>query len=197
MAKIKICGLCRPEDVSYVNEAKPDYAGFVFAPSRRRVTPEQAALLSAGLSRSIVAVGVFVDARPDEIVRLYQLGIITVAQLHGSEDEAYIRRLKELCGIPVIKALRVKSREGILARRDTQADYLLLDSGAGTGMVFDWSLIPALEKPCFLAGGIREENLADALARSPYCVDVSSGAENDGVKDREKILRLVRAVRRQ
>ncbi|MPM89059.1 N-(5'-phosphoribosyl)anthranilate isomerase [bioreactor metagenome] len=137
------------------------------------------------------------DAPIERIVALFRAGVITMAQLHGREDEAYIRRLKDACGIPVIKAVRVETAQDILARQTSLADFLLLDNGAGgTGSAFNWGLIPSIEKPCFLAGGIHEGNLEAALALCPYCVDVSSGAESGGFKDREKILRLVRGVRR-
>lgn len=197
MTKIKICGLFREEDISYVNEARPDYAGFVFAKSRRQVTPAQADALRAGLLPGILPVGVFVNADYREIISLYRAGIIAMAQLHGQEDEAYIRRLGARSGgMPVMKAVRVERAEDILAWQDSAADYLLLDHGSGgTGVSFDWKLIPKMEKPYFLAGGIHLGNIEAALALHPYGIDVSTGAEEGGVKSREKIIRLVQTVR--
>ncbi len=196
MAKIKICGLFREKDIDYVNYARPDYVGFVFAESRRRITKEKAARLRERLAEGIQPVGVFVDAPPEEIAELCTRGIIKIAQLHGSEDEAYIARLKELCPVPVIKAVPVKGEEDVFAGQVTRADYLLLDSGSGGGGVcFDWCFVRDIAKPFFLAGGIRPENLEEALSLQPYCIDVSSGAETNGVKDKEKIEALVRRVR--
>jgi phosphoribosylanthranilate isomerase len=196
MAKIKICGLFRNEDIDYVNLARPDYVGFVFAASRRRVTPDGAARLWGKLAEGIVPVGVFVDAPPEEIAALCARGVIEIAQLHGHEDETYIARLKELCPAPIIKAVSVKSARDIEGCPAASADYLLLDHGSGgSGERFDWKVIQSVAKPFFLAGGVRLENLAEALSHDPYCIDVSSGAETKGVKDREKIETLVRRVR--
>lgn len=200
MTKIKICGLFRDADIDAVNTARPDYIGFVFAPSRRQVTPAQARAMRRRLDPAIVPVGVFVNAPIELITNLYREGTIAMAQLHGQEDEETIRHLKQVAGLPVIKAVRVAAATDILSALPTAADYLLLDNGpGGTGQTFDWRLIPPLEKPCFLAGGIGEHNVAAALALplKPYCIDVSSGAETDGCKDPAKILRLVRRVREE
>ncbi len=196
MTRIKICGLFRDCDIDYVNEAAPDYIGFVFAESRRRISAEKAAEMRKRLAPSIIPVGVFADAPQDEVIRLFREGVIEIAQLHGNEDEDYIRKLKQGCGVPVIKAMQVKKSGDIESFKNASADYLLLDSGAGgTGKTFDWTLIAGMEKPFFLAGGVNLENLDAALKLSPCAVDISSGAETDGVKDREKILRLVHRVR--
>ena len=196
MTRIKICGLFRDCDIDYVNEALPDYIGFVFAESRRQVSAEKAAEMRKRLEPSIVPVGVFVNAPLENIVRLYREGVIEIAQLHGSEDEDYIKSLKQSCGAPVIKAVRVEKSDDIERLKNTSAEYLLLDNGAGgTGKAFDWSLIADIDKPFFLAGGVKAENIDAALKLKPFAVDISSGAETDGFKDREKILRLVRRIR--
>lgn len=200
MVKIKLCGLTRPCDIIAVNEAKPDYIGFVFAKSRRQVTPEQAAALKAALSPEIQSVGVFVDATMDEIAALLQKGIIDIAQLHGHETEADIAALKRL--VPrakIIKAIRVETSDDIAAWQTSSADFLLLDNGAGgTGKVFDWKQIPKMGKPFFLAGGLHRDNVLEGIRQtSPYAVDVSSGIETDGLKDRDKILEIVRMVRNE
>lgn len=198
MTKIKICGLFRDCDIDYMNEAKPDYGGFVFARSHRQVTFDQARAMRGRLHPSIIPVGVFVNESDEQIKKLYQEGVISMAQLHGQEDEAYIRLLKQICTVPVIKAIRVNTREDILGQQDSAADYLLLDNGTGgTGLTFDWGLIPQMGKPYFLAGGIGEGNLDAALSLKPFCIDVSSGAETDGFKDRDKIMRLVCRVREE
>jgi phosphoribosylanthranilate isomerase len=203
VAKIKICGLFRDEDIIFANEAGPDYAGFVFAPSRRQVSPAQAARLRARLLSDVTPVGVFVNPAADLVADLFREGIIGMAQLHGSEDAAFVAALKALApALPVIKAVRAESREAVL--QATGADYLLLDHGAGgTGESFDWALLEggellgALPVPCFLAGGITVYNAQDALALKPFGIDVSSGAETGGVKDRDKMIRLVEIARNQ
>ncbi|SHI21470.1 phosphoribosylanthranilate isomerase [Sporobacter termitidis DSM 10068] len=200
MTKIKICGLTRPQDIDAVNEARPDYIGFVFAESRRKVTPEQAAGLKRRLDGRIRAVGVFVNAGPDEIARVVRDGTIDLVQLHGDEDAAYIEDLKRRVGIPVIKAVRVQSPGQVLAAQALPCDYLLLDTYqkdayGGTGKTFDHGLIPPLQKPFFLAGGLNAGNIKEAAALGPWCLDVSGGAETDGVKDAAKIIEIVRIVK--
>ena len=195
MTKLKICGLFRAADITYVNTAQPDYIGFVFAKSRRQVTPALARALRERLSPGIMPVGVFVNAPQAEIVKLYREGIIGVAQLHGGESRSYVESLKEK-DVSVIKAVRVESETDIFAHMDSPADYLLLDNGAGgTGTAFDWRLLSACTRPYFLAGGVNLDNISNALALQPYCVDVSSGAETNGVKDGEKIRLLTEIVR--
>ncbi len=196
MSKVKICGLRRAEDIDAVNRALPDYIGFVFAPSRRRVDMATAAALKEKLDKRIAAVGVFVNEETDTIISIYRAGIIDAVQLHGDEDDAVIRRLKKSC--PVIKAVGVGDT---LPALPASADYLLFDTlsarRGGTGEVFDWKVLKDYkEKPYFLAGGLSEPNITDAMRLlNPFCVDVSSGAETDGVKDAEKIARIVRLVR--
>ncbi|MDR0644680.1 MAG: phosphoribosylanthranilate isomerase [Treponema sp.] len=192
--KIKICGLFREEDIDYANEAAPDYAGFVFAESKRHVSPILAERLRARLSPTILSVGVFVDAPVEDIAALYRGGVFSIVQLHGREDETFIRRLKTACGAPVIKAFRMNDE--VFTHVHSTADYVLFDSGAGTGKVFNWRLMPqpSSSRPVFLAGGIGLENIGRAIAQDPFCIDVSSGAETNSVKDKEKMLALVRAV---
>lgn len=198
-SKIKICGLFRERDIALVNEAAPDYIGFVFAPSRRQVSEQEAAGLRRNLKEGIIPVGVFVQAPPERIASLYRRGIIAIAQLHGGEDASYIRGLKSLCPIGVIKVFSLGGPriEGE-GWKTAGADYLLFDSGpGGTGSSFDWSFLHPGEIPApwFLAGGINAATIKDALALNPYGVDLSSGAETQGLKDRDKIIHLVQQVR--
>lgn len=200
MPKIKICGLTRPQDIDIVNETQPNYIGFVFAESRRRVTTEQAAAMKERLDARIKAVGVFVNAVQEDIIGLCRAGIIDLIQLHGDEDEVYISSLKEHVQNPVIKAVRVENSEQVLRAQSLPCDYLLLDTydknaAGGTGIRFDHALIPTLVKPFFLAGGLHAGNIREAAAHHPFCIDVSSGAETDGVKDDGKIKEIVRLVR--
>ncbi|WP_288945026.1 phosphoribosylanthranilate isomerase [uncultured Megasphaera sp.] len=196
MVKIKLCGLTRRCDIDWANELLPDYVGFVFAGSRRRVTDEQAAQLRKLLREDIPAVGVFVDEPIDHVTALVRQGVIQLVQLHGAEDEAYIRELRQAVSVPVIQAFSVRSPEDIQAAGRSPADFVLLDQGAGgTGQAFDWSLPAALDRPYFLAGGLHPGNAAAAAELRPYAVDVSSGIETEGVKDRQKMIEFVRRIR--
>ncbi len=199
MTKIKLCGLSSEADVEAVNELLPEYIGFIFVPSRRRyIAPERAEALKRRLDPRITAVGVFIDERPERVAELLGQGLIEMAQLHGREDEAYIRKLRELTDRPLIKAFRVDTEEDIERANRCSADYILLDSGiGGTGHVFDWKLVGTLlRRPFFLAGGLTPENVRPAVEQlHPYAVDVSSGIETDGRKDREKIAAFVREAR--
>ena len=185
MSKIKICGLFREEDIDAANEAMPDYIGFVFAESKRRVTPDQAEILRARLNPGIIPVGVFVNAPIEDILVLYHAGVIEIAQLHGGENEAYIARLP----MPVIQAIQPHEN------RETRAAYLMLDSGAGSGKAFDWRSIGHIDRRWFLAGGISLQNIEEALNHRPYAIDVSSGAETGGLKNRAKMIALTEKVR--
>ena len=197
LTKIKICGLTRLCDVDTVNIEKPDYVGFVFANSRRRVTPKKAMELKNKLANDIIPVGVFVDELMDNILPLVEKGVIEMVQLHGTENEEYIVKLKALTGVPIIKALSVEHAGDVQEWVSTAADYLLLDNkGGGTGQAFDWSLIGKIAKPYFLAGGLEVNNIANAINQTtPFAVDVSSGVETDGLKDPDKIKNFIRRVR--
>ncbi|MBR3171701.1 MAG: phosphoribosylanthranilate isomerase [Lachnospiraceae bacterium] len=197
MTKIKFCGLTGDCDLEAANELRPEYIGFVFAPkSKRYVTPERAAELKRQLAAGIKAVGVFVNDDLYHVAELLNRGIIDIAQLHGSEDEEYIRHLRQLTGKPVIRAYRIKTAEDIAEAEKCTADHVLLDSGAGTGEMFDWKLIKNMKRPYFLAGGLSPDNVENAVEQlSPYAVDVSSGIETDGVKDKAKMAAFAAAVR--
>ena len=176
--KIKICGLKRPEDITYVNEAKPDYCGFIieFPKSSRNVTGDQVRTITANLHPDIIPVGVFVNASPERVEELLLDGTIQIAQLHGQEDEDYIRRIQRNTRHQVIKAFSVKTTQDIELALQSPADYILLDQGSGgTGKTFDWSLIPEITRPFFLAGGLGSDNLEQAVRTiRPYAVDLSS-----------------------
>lgn len=187
-----------------MNQAAPDYAGFVFAKkSKRFISPKDAEKLRQRINPEIITVGVFVDEDPKNITKIYKNGVFSVVQLHGCETASYIRTLKDMCPAPVIKALSCgkKSAEEIIAAFSTPADYLLLDSSSGgSGELFDWSVLNAAKsglnaKPYFLAGGVNALNINAALKYKPYAIDVSSGAETNGFKDLEKMRILVEKVR--
>ena len=200
MTKIKICGLRRPEDIAYVNEAKPDFAGFIIdvPKSRRNVPREKVRELTALLSPEILPVGVFVNAPMETILSLVTDGTLKAVQLHGQESQSYLEELKKQVAVPLIRAFSIRSPEDLTEAEKSPADFVLLDNRAGgTGETFDWSLLSSFDRPFFLAGGLRLENITEAVSRfHPYALDLSSGVETDGYKDKEKIIAAVAAVRR-
>lgn len=195
--KVKICGLSRREDIQAVNEAMPDYIGYVFAKSKRQVSVEQVEGLNSLLNPDIIKIGVFVNHDLSEVIRLLHAGIIDGAQLHGQETRQDILRIQEHTGKLVIKAVSVNEATDFELWNKSPADYLLLDNkSGGTGQCFDWSLLnTGIEKPFFLAGGIHEGNLYEAMQTAAFAVDISGGAESDGKKDSGKIRRLVDGLR--
>ncbi len=201
MTKIKICGLRRQEDIDMVNTLRPDYIGFVFAPSRRQISLARANELKCRLHPNIQAVGVFVDMPLHELLQIAQSGSIDVIQLHGHETETDILAIKDHCPLPIIKAVRVQSATQIRQCDRLPCDYLLLDTftpgqTGGSGITFDWSMIPTISKPYFLAGGLSPENVGDIFHFChPYGVDVSSGVEIDGKKDYCKIKNFIEKVK--
>ncbi|MBP1755631.1 MAG: N-(5-phosphoribosyl)anthranilate isomerase [Firmicutes bacterium] len=201
MTKIKICGLTSEADIVAVNEILPDYIGFVFAKSRRQISEETARRLKDHLNPRIQSVGVFVNEKIETVIRLCENNLLDLVQLHGDETEEYILRLKKVISQPVAKAIRVSGPEALIRADDLPCDYLLLDTYhkeqyGGSGICFDWSSIPGLNKPYFLAGGLQRDNVSQAISQlSPFCVDVSSSVETDGVKDRNKIIEFVTKVR--
>lgn len=193
--KIKICGLFRNQDIDYVNAYQPDYIGFVFAKSKRQVTYQLAKQLKQQLDPNILAVGVFVDSNLDIIEKLADDKIIDLVQLHGNEDVAYIRELKKRIQLPIIKAIKMSNNID-LKKLNYPVDYYLLDNVvSGSGQTFNWSLIKEIDKPFFLAGGLNLNNLDQALKIKVYGLDLSSGVETDGCKDRNKIEQVVRRVK--
>ena len=198
MVKIKICGLRRFEDIEIVNKYKPDYIGFVFADSKRKVSYELAGDMKKNLDDSIKSVGVFVDAGIDEILDAYDGGIIDLVQLHGTESEEYISKLKQKSNyqLKIINAIEMSDETNLLEYENSLADYLLLDSGKGSGKTFDWRLIRNdLKKEFFLAGGLNSQNMSQAIEEfNPYAVDLSSSLETDGYKDEFKIKEVMEAI---
>ena len=212
MTKVKICGLKTLDDVDKVNKYLPEYAGFVFANTKRFVTDEQALMMKQALATEIKAVGVFVNEPIEHVAELCRRGIIDVAQLHGEESEEYIRNLKKITDISVIKATKVQNASQVAERMSEEADYMLFDTYkkgelGGTGERFELSILEECLKnlarqgrkikPYFLAGGLDETNVSEVLGRiGCYCVDVSTGVETDGVKDEVKIKSFIENVRK-
>lgn len=198
-ARVKICGLRRESDIEAVNNALPDYIGFVFAPSKRQINARTAAALRSRLDNRISAVGVFVNQQIEFIATLVRDGVIDTAQLHGDEDSAYIDGLRKACDCAIIKSVGIGHK---LPPLPQNADYLLFDTAStgrgGTGFAFDWNILEEYTgAPYFLAGGLSLENVGAALQQlSPFAVDVSSGVETEGFKDAEKIRKFVQIVRK-
>ena len=198
MTKIKLCGLSRIEDIEAANTLKPDFIGFVFAAkSKRRVSHLKAAELKSKLNPGTKAVGVFLDDDLDTVGALMNLGIVDMVQLHGSEDEEYIAKLRAITDKPIIKAFIINNENDVRRAEESSADYILLDGGKGEGRAFNWKLLEKINRPYFLAGGLNANNAAAAVADlHPFAVDVSTGIETDGVKDKEKMTAFVAAVRK-
>ena len=196
MVKVKFCGLKRPCDIAWANELRPDYAGFVFAGKKRRVSDDQAAALRKALDPSIPAVGVFVDDSLKHIGQLVTAGTIQIVQLHGCEDDAMIEAVQQTLKVCLMIPRPPTSTPvpyTTLCRSHTK---VLRDHGAGgTGDCFDWALLAHIDRPYFLAGGLNPDNAAQAAALQPFALDVSSGIETDGVKDKEKMKRFMAQVR--
>lgn len=197
MTQVKICGMRRPEDIRHANRLRPEMIGFVFwKPSKRYVSPDEAAKLRSILDDSITPVGVFVDEDPRIVADIATNGTIDMIQLHGAEDEEYIHGLRKLTDAPIIRTFCVRSEEDLVKASGSSADMVLLDNGKGTGQTFDWTLMKNFGRDFILSGGLSESNIGDAVRRfHPFAVDVSSAVETDGFKDRSKMERFIDAVR--
>ncbi len=215
--KVKMCGISKVETIPAVVEAKPDYMGLVFAPSKRQVTVEQAKILIEELHRgyakkygsdtehdkndTIKTVGVFVNETVDNLVTIANEANLDAVQLHGDEDEAFIQSLKERTNVEVWKAIQIRTAADTEKWIDSSAEMLLFDAyhkdeRGGTGEVFDWSSLDAFERPFMLAGGIDSTNVARAIRTvRPYGIDISSGIETNGVKDDKKITAFTKIVK--
>ena len=208
--KVKMCGISKVETIPAVVEAKPDYMGLVFAPSKRQVTVEQAEILVEELHKQCInhydtkvvkTVGVFVNETLDNLVRIADTANLDAVQLHGDEDEAFIQSLKERTNVEVWKAIQIRTAADTEKWIDSSADMLLFDAyhkdeRGGTGEVFDWSSLDAFERPFMLAGGIDSTNVARAIRTvRPYGIDISSGIETNGMKDDKKITAFTKIVK--
>lgn len=197
MAKIKLCGMMRSADVIAARDLGADYVGFVLTDGFKRSIGLGTFCELKGylIGTETKAVGVFVDEPIENMLRYYA-EMLDMIQLHGNEDNDYIRTLRLHTDKPIIKAFRITSEEDVQAARESLADYVLLDSGTGTGKTFDHSLIKDLDRPFFLAGGLNAENVGEAIdGLSPFAVDASTGIETEGRKDKKKMTAFVKAVK--
>lgn len=198
---VKVCGLTRPEDAAACARLGAWGVGVVFAAaSPRRVDVATAAAVCAAVPEGVARVGVFVDANPGEMATTARAAGLTHLQVHGACDPAAARAAS---GLPVIEGVRVSGPAALATARDSAADLVLLDAAVaglhgGTGTAFDWSLLEGqgLGRPFALAGGLRPETVAEAIARTaPVLVDVSSGVESaPGVKDHARVSAFLAAV---
>lgn len=202
MAKVKICGIKREKDVEIVNSFMPDYVGFVFAESKRKVSVEEAQRLILGLNPQIKKVGVFVNESYAKVMSIAQILKLDVLQFHGDEENEYLEKFKTY---EVWKAASIKSKSDIEKASLYNVNGIVVDSldesgNGGTGKKFDWSILKkyknSILKPIFVAGGLNEENIQECIKElQPFGVDVSSGVESNGVKDKLKIKNFITKVR--
>ena len=192
--KIKFCGMRRAEDIAALNELKPDFAGFILAKGfKRTITYKEAEDLGRALDPEIKKVGVFVNDDVETVAELVKKAVIDIPQLHGDEDEEYIKKLRTLCDAEIIKVFKIKTEEDVAKAVACSADHILLDAGTGEGKTFEWQLIKELKRPYILAGGLDADNITEAVkALHPWGVDVSSGIETNGIKDPEKMIKFLK-----
>ena len=195
MTKIKLCGLSRVEDIETANIFLPEFVGFIFwEKSRRYISPQKAAALKDILDKKISAVGVFVNEKISTVAEIAKF--LDFIQLHGDEDDNYISTLRNFTDKKIIQAFKIKKAEDLQRAQNSRADFILLDSGAGTGEIFNWQLLKNFEREYFLAGGLTVENISDAVKiLKPFAVDVSSGIETNGLKDAAKMKNFVFKIR--
>ncbi len=196
MSKIKICGLFREIDIDYVNQTKPDYVGFIinFPKSHRSIDFDTAKMLISKLDKNIKSVCVFVN-QPNDYIRKFDFA--DIIQLHGDEDNDFIKNLKKnMPDHDIWKAFRIQNEIDIQKAKNSIADMIMLDNGYGTGRVFDWSNIRDINRDYILAGGISADNIQEASYKlNPFGFDLSSGVETDKIKDIEKIKQVIKKVR--
>ena len=199
MAKVKICGISHDVEIGIMNELMPDYVGFNFcSKSKRFIAPEHAGLLRSKLKKGIKSVGVFENAKLDQVALTVETAGLDMVQLRGHETGEYIAVLREYIKCPIIRAFRVSTSMEAERAMYTTADYVMLDSGTGSGTKFDWGMIGSSKRrPYFLKGGLNPDNIQQALELSPqpYALDVSTGVESGSLKDYRKVMKFLQAVR--
>jgi phosphoribosylanthranilate isomerase len=203
MVKVKVCGITNPVDARVAADAGADAIGLVFAQSPRRVSVERAREIAAALPEGVLKVGVFVDAEPEEVLRIAREVGLDYAQLHGDEPPDALKEIRE-GGVGVMKALRVRNVESLADVERYEADLFLLDAWSaeargGTGARFDWELAKSLRgrDNILVSGGLGPENVREAIEYfEPYGVDASSSLEErPGKKNGERVRRFVGAAR--
>jgi len=193
MTVVKLCGMRTERDVAEAVRAGADMIGMVLSPGFSRSVPIGLAVkMSSLVPKSIVLVGVFVDSPIEEVISVARILGLGMVQLHGSEDDDYISRVREELRVPVIKSFIIYDEKDLEEARGSGADFVLLDGGKGSGSKFDWSLVESFGRDFVLAGGLTPDNVSEAVKRvRPYAVDVSSGIETYGAKDPGKMKAFV------
>ena len=203
MVFTKVCGITNPGDARVAAEAGADAIGLIFAESPRNVNVEEARAVSIALPGDVLKVGVFVDAGPEEVLRIANEVGLDLAQLHGDETPETVATIRN-AGLPVMKAVRVRNSEALGALERYEADLLLLDAWSarargGTGETFDWALAKSVKgrDNIVVSGGLAPDNVREAIEFfEPYGVDASSSLEErPGKKSGELVRRFVRAAK--
>jgi phosphoribosylanthranilate isomerase len=199
MTRVKVCGIRRQEEAQWALEAGADAIGFVFADSKRKIDVESAALISASLPSNVLKIGVFVNEAKDKMEEISRTVNLDYLQLHGDESVQFCDSLN----LPFIKAVSIKEKEDLDGIEHFGGEMILVDSGngphrGGNGTTFNWDYVHSLNIPqhLILAGGLNLDNIRQAITKvRPYMVDVSSGVETDGKKDRRKIESFIREAK--
>lgn len=197
--KIKLCGMMEAKDIHKANELSIDFVGYIFAKGRfRTIDIDKAIEFTRLLSSEITPVGVFRNNDLEEVIKVANTGSISYIQLHGKEDENYIKALRDKIKLKIIKAYEINSNKDIDEANGSSADFVLLDTpGAGTGVTFDHTLLAGMKRDYFLAGGLNSDNVEDYIKTyKPYAVDVSSGIETEKKKDTAKMQKFTEACRK-
>ncbi|WP_053363801.1 phosphoribosylanthranilate isomerase [Bacillus sp. FJAT-27251] len=197
--KVKICGIKTVEAALHATAAGADALGFVFAPSKRQITPGEAKAIIEELPEAVWKVGVFVNEPPEKVASIAELAGLTHIQLHGEESPGDYMEI----GMPLIKAYSIRDKEDITTIDYEKSDYALLDSPpamyrGGNGTSFDWDFASGAKsgRNVILAGGLNPDNVQNAINKvRPFMVDVSSGVETEGEKDLRKIGRFIKIAK--
>jgi phosphoribosylanthranilate isomerase len=195
--KLKICGITNEKDAIMVSNLGADAIGFVFAESKRKITPRKAKEIIEKLPPFITTVGVFMNAEADEVNKIAEYAALDAVQLHGNESPEYCNKMNR----KVVKGILVSkndSKESILKKmQNYSVAAYILDPGTGSGQTFNWDIVYGIEKPIIIAGGLSPENVKYVIKKlHPYGVDVSSGVEkSQGKKDMEKVKKFIAEVR--
>lgn len=201
---IKICGITKPEEIKILNEEKPDFAGFVFAESKRKVDAKTSKTLIELLDKDIKTVGVFRNNNMEYILEVLKTVKLDIIQLHGSESNDFINELSNKTDCIIWKAFSINSKEDIDVINKCPVNTILLDgSNPGSGKAFNWEHLnnKKINKNIIIAGGINEDNILDAMRTfNPFAADMSSSVETiddkgNRIKDKSKIHRIINKVR--
>lgn len=209
---IKLCGFRSETDIAHLHDLSVQFAGFVLAPSKRKITIKKLCKLTRLLPKSVIPVAVMVNPTEAEVDAVVKTAGVTTLQLHGDEDVTWCRSVRKRYGsdIHLIKALPAQGKDTLpkIAAYGSAVDTFLIDTyqhdlRGGTGKTFQWEYIPAYRKACqyvgrplWIAGGLTPENVRELLTQySPDGVDVSSGVERNGVKSAELMKQFVQRVK--